>query len=235
MGKQFNAFEAQEQVKNFILNPVPYQVRTLRAREFSSMNDLQKSVLIAALLGDGCLQRDKAKNYFFKFDQKAIDYVNLIYSIFSPFVGTPPLARFVRGKLHSFWFRTFRVPFFKHYADIFYTEIPGTKTPVRKVPTHIHQLLNPVVLAFWYMDDGSQNEGRTGCYLHTECFEYHEVVLLQQALGSVFGFETGIHTDRKKKTGKVYYKLYICEKSVRPFVDLISPYVHPCIQYRLRK
>lgn len=244
MGKKFNALVQSSKLESYMMNPVPYEQRNYRGKALEdylapfSLDDLQKSVLIGVMFGDGTLSKDKGKNYYFKFDQKAanLDYVNLVYTIFSYVVGTPPSPRYINGIPHSYWFRTYRLPSLKFYADTLYFIDPQTQKRRRRIPSNIHQFLNPMVLAFWFMDDGSMNPVRSGCYLHTECFPKEEVMVLQSALGRVFGFETSLHKDdRRKKSGKLYYKLYISQKSTREFMRLISPYVIPCMRYRLRK
>ena len=244
MTKKFNARAQNAKLQEYMQNPVPYKTRTYRGKALEdyiapfSLDDLQKNVLVGVIFGDGSLSLNKGKNYNYKFDLEAasLDYVNLVYSIFSYVVGTPPSPRYINGILHSYWFRTYRLPSLKFYADTFSMIDPQTQKRRRRIPSNIHQFLNPMVLAFWFMDDGSMNPTRSGCYLHTECFPKEEVMVLQSALGRVFGFETSLHKDdRTKKKGKIYSKLYISQKSTREFVKLISPYVIPCMRSRLRK
>jgi hypothetical protein len=244
MGKKFNAILNSPKLDSLLVNPVPYEFRNYKGNALNeylasfSMDDLQKSVLIGCLLGDASLSNNKGRNFFCKFEQKAanLGYIDLLYSIFAPVVGTPPAPRYVNDKLHSYWFRTYRLSSLKFYADTFYPIDPQTQKRRRRVPRNIHRFLNPIVLAFWFMDDGSMNPNGSGCILHTECFPRNEVVLLQKALGHVFHLETSVHKDdRTKKTGKIYYRLYISQKSTREFMRLISPLVHPCMHYKLRK
>jgi hypothetical protein len=198
--------------------------------KFKGLTSLQKEVLIGILLGDACLQTNKGTNCFLKYDQEIKNHtlVSLVYLIFQDFVGTPPSLRLKGGIQHSSWFRTYRLRFLKFYHDQFYGLNAHGKS-VRRVPMLLHRWITPISLAFWFMDDGSKD--KSGYLLHTQCFTHHEQKLLQQVLGKKFGLEVAIHNDRKGD--KTYYRLYITAKSVPLFNKLVSPYIIPCMQYKL--
>jgi hypothetical protein len=203
----------------------------LEPLEQKKLSLLQKSALIGTMLGDATLQYDKGINPFYKFDQKAAneEYVLLLYSVFSDLVGTPPSPRRKEKRIHSYWFRTYRTKMFDFYAKQFYT-IDHFQNRKKVVPTNIHRWLNPIVLAFWFMDNGSKDQ--TGGYLlHTENFSLPDVTKLQKALGSVFHLEVSIHVDNRP-TGKLY-RLYIVKKHVPLFNSLVSPYMVECMKYKL--
>jgi hypothetical protein len=193
---------------------------------------LQKEVLIGLLLGDGSIQSNGGKNFFFKFDQKGVSqaYVSLVYLIFQPFVGNHPKLRFKNGVDHSWWFRTYRLPFLKFYHDQFYG-LDAHGSSIRIVPKLLHRWITPISLAFWFMDDGGK--GTSGYNLHTQCFSLHHVKNLQKVLGNKFGLEVSIHSDTKKGTQRKYYYLYISSGSVQKFTELVKPYIIPCMQYKL--
>jgi hypothetical protein len=211
------------------------------AKKFTS---LQKEVLIGIMLGDGNIQSNDGgssrvrsttrEHFFLKFDQKATNhaYVSLVYLIFQQFAGTYPKLRLVKGLPHSWWFRTYRLPFLKFYHDQFYGKDTHGNS-VRMVPKLLHRWITPISLAFWFMDDGSKTPYAYA--LHTQCFSVHEVKDLQKLLGNKFGLETSIQCDTKKKTQKTYYFLYISARSVRKFNDLVRPFIIPCMQYKLHQ
>lgn len=198
--------------------------------QFKSLTSLQKEVLVGILLGDACLQTNKGTNCFLKYDQQAKNHtlVSLLYLIFQDFVGTPPSLRLREGIQHSSWFRTYRLRFFKFYHDQFY-DLNAHGKSVKRVPPLLHKWITPISLAFWFMDDGSKD--KSGYLLHTQCFPYHQQKLLQQILGKKFGLEVAIHSDKQDE--KTYYRLYITAKSVPLWNQLVSPYILPCMQYKL--
>jgi len=214
-------------------------IRDLRGKKLTTylstvgkFTSLQKEVLVGLLLGDGNIQSNGGKNYFFKFDQKEANhaYVSLVYLIFQQFVGTYPKLRLKKGKPHSYWFRTYRLPFLKFYHDQFYG-LDTHGNSVRIVPKLLHRWITPISLAFWFMDDGSKQ--KSGYVLHTQCYLLHQVKDLQQILGNTFDLEVSIQSDRKKTNKKTYYYLYISSKSVEKFNNIVQPFILPSMKYKL--
>lgn len=102
---------------------------------------MQKSVLIGTLLGDARMSSNSGRPiYSVKFEQKSMqaDYINHLYTIFAPYVGTPPRARVITYSFHktpgkSVWFRTYSHVGLKFYYDMFYLGLCN-KTKVKVVP-----------------------------------------------------------------------------------------------------
>ena len=230
---------------DLIASPMPHVIRPLRGSardEYLSvfrqrgLVQLQKDAIIGGLLGDGTLQYNKGRVPYYKFDQKAAnqEYVNLIYSIFEEYVGTPPTKpRKKNGQIHSYWFRTFRLRELDFYAKQFY-KIDALGKRKKVVPKLIHLWLNPQSLAFWFMDDGCI--AKNGAYvLHTQGFSRPDVVRLQQALGRVFNLQSNIQHDNKnlKDKGVPYYILYIPASHAKQFRAIIEPYILNSMKYKL--
>jgi hypothetical protein len=238
-GTKLQNFVSSPELLCFLKNPVTPITRSLRGGllteflkplEKQGLSLLQKSVLIGTMLGDATLQYNNGRNPYYKFDQKAanLTYVSLVYSVFSNLVGSPPSPRYKEKSVHSYWFRTYRTKMFDFYAKQFYT-IDHLQNRKKKVPVNIHRWLNPIVLAFWFMDDGSKSE--SGYRLHTENFTFSDIKKLQEALGKVFHLEVAIHADNRP-TGKLYV-LYIPSKNVVLFNSIVSPYMLDCMKYKL--
>ena len=211
-------------------------MKTLETTGFSSF---QKDVLIGTLLGDGTLAQIKPSfTPFFKYDQGRMNStlsphldnvvdantVHLVYSIFEPFVGTPPRLRTLNGKSHSMWFRTFSSRLLIHYANLFYTR-DGNGRRRKRVPPNIQQLLNERSLAFWIADDGS-NQGR-GLTLHTEGFTESDVTLLEETLVRTWGFSA-----RKHKAGEAF-KLFLPNSDMPRVREIVAPHTPPIKRYKL--
>ena len=79
----------------------------------------------------------------FKQSISKADYIQHLYSVFYPFVGTPPRVRKIRGggarDRQSIEFKTYSHPEFKFYDDLFY---PLLRYPEggrkKRVPENIH-------------------------------------------------------------------------------------------------
>jgi hypothetical protein len=199
-----------------------------------SLTEEQKDVIIGTLLGDSTMGlRDQQRLYSLKFEQKGknVNYMNHLYEIMEPYVGTPPQYRkglSYQGEIQSSWFRTYRHDHFIFYSNLFYRvgEINGKKVGIKIVPQNIHKVLNARVLAYWFMDDGTLSGDQY--YLSTQSFQKHEVTRLSVALKECFGIKSSVHKDNK------YWRLYIRSESNRVFEDLVTPYLHETFFYKIR-
>ena len=226
---------------------VNYQAKDLRGiklieyKKTLKLNTIQKEILVGTLLGDATISKSKSIALNVKFEQKLAnkEYVNHLYEIFEPYVGTPPRVRDITGgrakDRHSIWFRTYRHIDFKFYYDLFYPKRSAVlrktnnnnSTDLRKkrVPKLIHKFLTPRALAYWFMDDGSyyynksKNSQRKVHYFNTQSFSYEDIKILKKALKLNFNFDTNIYKDRK------YYLLYIQPQSKDGFTKLIKPFI----------
>nr|YP_002601070.1 putative site-specific DNA endonuclease [Monomastix sp. OKE-1]ACK36929.1 putative site-specific DNA endonuclease [Monomastix sp. OKE-1] len=228
-------------LSQYIQNPKPYTTRVLRGgkrtaylEQFANqpLSFLQKSFITGHLLGDGCILYTDGITPFLKIDQQVSQkaYIDVIYSVFEEYVGSPPSLRRDRmGNPHSYYFRTLRTEKLANYAKQFYQlNAMGRRTKV--VPQNIHKWLNPISLAVWFMDDGGTEV--SGYRLHTENFLLSDVKILQQALGSVFNLQANVRRDNRT-TGTLYY-LSIPANSKQRFQEIVAPYMVPTMMYKLR-
>lgn len=221
---------------------------------------LQKSVLIGLLLGDGTLSKNAESGHSnLKIEQattpKGIAYVQFLYTIFKPWVGTPPKIRYHNGKPKSIWFCTFRMKELEFYREQFYT-INANGQRKKCIPKLIHRWLDPISLAIWYMDDGGKKT--YAYYLHSQGFTLKENKVLQKALQNVFKLNVTIH----KQTAIIYEELekqnldrsiekkedlsgllsprreakyfFLCipAASRAQFAKIVKPYILPEFQYK---
>ena len=199
----------------------------------------QKDILVGSLLGDGFIVFHKTTSqptYGFCFAQTwyAADYVENMYQIFKPFVGTPPKINLIGGikpglpKRYEVRFKTYSHDEFKYYYDLFYPEVDGKRN--KRVPKNIKDLLTAEGLAYWYMDDGTRGTpiGKNPVYvISTHSFAYEDQLILVNALETKFGVQSGLYKDKK------YLKLSIKKKSRNTFRELIQPFIHPYFAYKL--
>lgn len=194
-----------------------------------------RDIIVGTLLGDATLDPRKTTNkigHRYRFCQKSAQkvYVEHIYNQFSEW----SLAGVTRGKsgrnikgeqLYFYYFQTCVHPAFDFYANQFYSydKISGKRNKI--VPKLIHKWLNPVVLSYWFMDDGCKE--KVGYVLNTQGFTLQEQEMIANAIGRKFGFEVNIHKDRHN------YRLYICTSSKDKFTGLVKPYVIPSFVYKL--
>jgi hypothetical protein len=121
-----------------------------------------------------------------------------------------------------------------HYSWYFYTISSETlglfhklfyRNGIKIVPVELLKELNPLGLAIWYMDDGSNNGG--SITLNTHCFSEQEQVVIQGLLKSKFGVIATIVKDRSK------LKIGIGSREYQKFIDLMRPYIPESMNYKI--
>ena len=201
----------------------------------------QKEILVGNLLGDGFMvfsRTTKGPTYGFCLAQTwyATDYVEHVYQIFKPFVGTPPKISLISGikpglpKRYEVRFRTYSHNEFKYYYDLFYPAVKDDNKRVKRVPKNIGSLLTARSLAYWFMDDGTRGAtiDKTAAYcISTHSFSYEDQLILVKALEKNFGIRSVLHKDKQ------FFRLSIKKESRSAFYDLIKPFIHPYFEYKL--
>ena len=86
--------------------------------------------------------------------------------------------------------------------------------------------ISPMGLAIWYQDDGSLNLGKYPV-ICTGSFSYEQTSKLTIMLMDRFGIEATPWMD-----GKGYSNIRFTAKGGNKFLDLISPFMHPSMQYK---
>ncbi|CAG8790458.1 31301_t:CDS:2, partial [Racocetra persica] len=100
------------------------------------------------------------------------------------------------------------------------------------VPKLIHRFLTARSLAYWFMDDGSYHVDKFGnrqYYLNTQSFSSYEQKRLVAALNTKFSLKFNVHKDKNK------YRLYLKFESKKKFLELISPFILPSMDYKLKE
>lgn len=206
-----------------------------------ALTQQQKEILIGSLLGDGFIhfhRTTKQPTYGFCLAQTwyAVDYVEHVYQIFKPFVGTPPKKSVIGGiklglpKRFEVRFKTYSHHEFKHYYDLFYPAVKDGNKRMKRVPKNITSLLTARSLAYWFMEDGTTQTSKTGkksYVISTQGFCWEDQVILAHALKEKFGLDVGIHKD------KTYFRLAFKASSNTRLLHLITPYTHAYFEYKL--
>ena len=206
-------------------------MQTLKLQKYKTSLDLsqtQISVLVGSLLGDGTLRvGKKALNANFKTEQglKQKDYVFWKYEVFKEWVTTSPKlsVRYDENRLpypKSWWFRTVRHTKLTLFHKMFY------KNGVKIVPKNIVDLLDPLAMAVWIMDDGCLN--RNVIDISTYSFKLEEIKLLQKAIFTRFTLETNFFKDRDKG-----FRMYFRKKETQKLIPIISKFVIPNLAYKI--
>jgi len=96
---------------------------------------------------------------------------------------------------------------------------------VKILPERIFDLLNPVVLAVWFMDDGSNNG--TGLTINTHGFEKEDQERILKFLRDTYSIDATLVKDRNK------WKIAIGSKYMKSFLSIIKPHIILSMNYKI--
>lgn len=184
-----------------------------------SLTQLQKSVIIGSVLGDGYLHRVPGRRGAFleiNHSINAREYVDWKYSILKGITRSTPKARKGNGLRIAYRFLTRQHPEISQLHRTFYARGKKQIFAIK---------LNPLILAVWFMDDGSKCR-KYDVYLNTQQFTLPDQKKLIVML-SRLGLYARVNKD------KVYYRLRFLKKSVQKFNRIIEGYIIPSMRYKL--
>lgn len=189
------------------------------------LSSLQREIVVGLALGDGHLETNNGKTYRLMVEHgiQQKEYLDWIYNQFQEWTGTPPKLKLKNGKPFSYHFSTYSHELLGFYGEKFYFN------KKKVMPEIIEELITPLSLAIWFMDDGSLKSKRHNTYIiHTLGFQKAELERIQEVLKRKFEIETRLHKQKEK-----YLRLYILSKSALKFRKIVSPHILPSLEYKL--
>jgi len=183
------------------------------------------SVIIGNMLGDGWGEnRAKSARFHIHMGSPNVEYLMWLHKFFSErgycSSSTPKLARNInKGNVvyFSYKFRTWTYSSLNWIYHAFYADAVGGSGKKKVIPTNIEDLLTPLTLAIWIMDDGGKHP--SGMILSTYCFSMKDMILLQKALHTKFDIETNVLL---RKAGPI---IYIPKSQLPKLSKIVAPYV----------
>lgn len=131
----------------------PMNTKEIREyKETLKLTDVQKSILVGTLLGDGHLEtQDGGRTFRLKIEHQILqrDYLEWMHNQFREWIPGGIRSRIKKNGYEYVLFDTYSHGAFRFYAQQFYTDRK------KHIPKLIEKLLDPMVLAVWFMDDGS--------------------------------------------------------------------------------
>ena len=192
-----------------------------------------KGILVGMVLGDSTIALPKEGiNAYMRIQHglRAADYLRHKAEILRQL--TDVTVGDVGGKYPGIYARTKNHPLYTRLRKLAYPE--GKKVVTK---TWLNWL-TPQGLAIWYMDDGSLNKSysinKSGrrrifsrqLFLHTCSFSLEENELLVSFIEKTFDIKFRI-----KKNGK-YLRLNIGAVEANRFLEIVKPYIVPCMEYK---
>lgn len=174
------------------------------------LNDDQYQICLGSYLGDG-----------------HIDHQSKFYTYRLQFTQGIKQRDYFLSKISAFGlkYRTIKSGYTKEESVL-----STNPTPVFALKDDIFNCvlsdISPLGLAIWYQDDGTLNYGKYAC-ICTGSFSEKQDSLLVNMLKTKFDIEAKFHIDKKG-----YSYITFNAKSSIKFFELISPYMHPSMQYK---
>ena len=185
-----------------------------------SLTQIRRSIIVGSLLGDGYLRIVKdRKNALLEVNHSLIqkEYVDWKYEKLKSLCLSAPKQRNGNGGRMAYRFNTRQYEELTCLFNLFYQN--GKKV----IPAALE--LDPIMLAVWYMDDGSKCR-ESDVYLNTQQFRDQDQLICVKAL-SKLGIESSLNRDKQ------YWRIRIKKSSLPKFFAYIRPYVIPSMRYKL--
>lgn len=184
----------------------------------------RKSVLVGTVLGDACLAKHGHYHRLqVKHSLAQKDLVLWKYEHFQILGGKGPnmFPQHLNGKDYpAIRFTTRTSPELTHWARVFYPD--GKKI----VPPDIENLLDPLALATFIMDDGAADYA--GLTLNTQSFVPEDVQRLSGALRNRYGLETSLRQEKHR-----YLNVYVPASSMDKLREIVGHHLVPSLNHKL--
>lgn len=192
------------------------------------------SVIIGNMLGDGWAEnRVNNTRFHIHMGSPNVEYLMWLHKFFSErgYCSSlkPKLKRNInKGNVvyFSYKFRTWTYSSLNWIYHAFYANsVDDSGKIIKVIPANIEELLTPLGLAIWIMDDGGKNS--CGMTLSTYCFSMKDIILLQKAFYTKFDIETSVQL---RKAGHI---LYIPKGQLPKLSRIVKNLMVPSMHYKL--
>ena len=185
-----------------------------------SLTQLERSIIIGSILGDGYLRIVSGrKNALLEINHSITQsaYVNWKYNRLKELCKSGLVTRKSNGTRIAYRFTTRQHPELSELHRLFYIN------DIKMIPDSL--VLDPMMIAVWYMDDGSKCR-ESDVYLNTQQFsEIDQKKLINLLL--TMKIESSLNRD------KTYQRIRIKKSSLPRFFEIISPHVIESMAYKL--
>ncbi|MFW9872485.1 MAG: hypothetical protein ACFFG0_05225 [Candidatus Thorarchaeota archaeon] len=187
-------------------------------------NKKQKEIIYGTLLGDSCLYKEKkckSVRMSFSHSVKQIEYVKWLRKNLNNIITNKEikLYKYKKGNI-SINTCSYSLHWFRDLYKIFY------KNNRKTISQEVLDLLTPLSLAIWFMDDGCHC--KSGTNLATCSFNYNEHILIQKWFITKYSIETKIY-NVPYGSG---YLLHFNSANLKKLIKLIEKYIIPSMRYK---
>lgn len=191
------------------------------------ISEFQKQAIVGCLLGDGRLE-SRSKNGTARLrihhGKRQKKYLFWKYEIFKSIVNKRPKEIIWKDRKRntdciSWYFHTLTSKELGRYHALFYKE--GKKV----LPKNLYNLLTPLSLAIWTMDDGDND--KNSIRYNTQCFSLEEQKALKQILQEKYQLRANLNKDKDS------YRLRVYKESKPKLIKLIDQFIIPSMKYKI--
>lgn len=187
----------------------------------------QYQIFLGGLYGDSSLSgsRNGANMYFaFAHSLKQENYALWKYSKLNNLCFNPYYEHQYDSRTNKTYsrvcVRSYQNKLFTPYLQKFYKIVNGKK--IKYIDEQTIYTLDDLGLAIWFMDDGCRNH--YGYSLATNCFSLEDLEIVKQWFWDKYRISPTIHSE---------HTTYIGAKSRNIFKEIIKPYIHQDVSYKL--
>ena len=185
-----------------------------------SLNDDQMQIALGSFLGDGNLSKQKNNRY----------RLRVIHGISQSDYCNWKAAQFNCNTENILKNGYSQKPAIKFVSKIFglKNELPKTKSTC---PQWVLDQLDARGLAIWFMDDGAVNNKINACISTCSFDEESQARIVKKLKSMGIDCRYAFYKSRSKKNG--YYSIYLKKNGFLKLCEIISPYMHENMQYKL--
>lgn len=196
------------------------------SRPHITLNYFQKQLIYGSLIGDGSMgplgKDGNHKGFYCSHSVDQIEYLNLKKKIFGPLVAGEDQATSGYGsEMHRF-----HTSFIPEITKLYQAAYVGYE---KVLPDEFLNQLDPMALAFWFMDDGSRSHSEIQSDRATIATNAYSEETVRR-FADMFRIRYGLNPSVRDSSG---WRLHFKTEDSERFFGLISPYVIPSMQYKL--
>lgn len=190
-----------------------------------SLNSVQKSMILGSLLGDSSLIINNGISFSCGHSNKQKEYIDLKKKILTPFYTYTDIVESGYGSLMH------RIRFSN--TECLEPIVECTYSGKKIVTEFWLNNLDPISLAFWYMDDGSISYGnkesqRPRAMLHVSGFDSESKNNIINYFNKVYGISPVLQKDQRG-----YIDIRFNADDAVKFWGIIAPYMHKSMEYKI--
>jgi len=184
----------------------------------------QKQLVIGSMLGDGSIR--PSGTFVMAQGWKQREYLTWKVNLMSPYMYPVKQSERFDERINKTSISCFSYsqthPYFMEMRQKFYPQ-------GKKIFPELAQL-SPFTLAIWYMDDGTLNRPAKSLVLCTQSFTEEHNKQIQEMLLNQYNLAAVVH---REKGGN--YFLSMGRAASSDFFNLVEPYMHPSMLYKIGK